>query len=319
MNKIFSVIPFLLLFVLTLSFSKTVSAQTVSPGVSDPTYSASGKTDQNGLTDNYIYQFSDGDKDAAPGDCLLMINGQFTNADVIIRNNRSFAPVRAVAEGFGANVQWNGDTQTVSIASGKNVITMTVGQSKAVVNAKSVTLDAPPVIVGGHAYVPLRFISDCLSKTVGYLPASPDISGNYLAAITDKTTVKGLAYNPVVWIDDPAKTDNGKPSDTTLAWLKEQMNQGLTNLQNNIGTVDNGNLKNMDPTGLIFKQIKNIIDNTYYVGDVGRYAMYQGPYTTLVDTETNSVYFFTVAHELCSIWKADMSNPDTFVPMYFSD
>jgi len=307
------------LFALCVIFPITILTGTANAQTVDPTYTAAGKTDQNGLTDNYIYQFADGEKDAAPGDCLLMINGQFTNADVIINNNRSFAPIRAVAEAFGANVRWNGDTQTVSIASGNNVITMRIGQTKAVVNVESVPLDAPPVIVGGSTYVPLRFISESLNKTVGYLPASQRTSAEYLDSIPDSGAAKGLAYNPVVWIDDPIKTNNGNPSGDTLAWLKTQMSQGLASLKNNINTADKGNLKGTDPNAPAFTQIQNNIDNAYYIGNAGRYAMYQGPYITLLDKETGGIYFYTMAHELCGVWKADMNDPDTFVPMYFAD
>ena len=317
MKKALRIIPLILLFITAASKDRTFIAQTAN--AAEPVYTASGKRDQSGLTGNYIYRFSDGEKDAAPGDCLLMINGRFTNADVIVRNGRSFTPVRAVSEAFGAEVIWNGETRTVSVASGNIVITMKIGQPKAIVNVKTVPLEAPPIIENGRTYVPLRFIGEHLNKTVGYLPAGQGIKSEYLAAVSDKDAAKGLAYNPVVWIDDPVKTKVGAPTEKTLPWLKTQLNRGLTSLKNNMGAANNGRMKGMDPNGPVFKQVQRAIDNAYYIGNAGRYAMYQGPYLTLVDTETESVYFYTIAHGICGIWKADMSDPDTFVPMYFAD
>ena len=319
MKKVLSALSFILLFVLAID--KTTYAQNIIPetNAAEPAYTASGKTDQNGLTDNYIYKFDNGEKDAAPGDCLLMINGRFTNADVIIRNNRSFAPIRAVAEAFGANVMWNGETQTVSIASGSIVISMTIGKPSAIVNVKTVKLEDPPVIVNDCTYVPLRFISEYLNKAVGYVPASQQSSSDYLAAVSDKEAAKGLAYNPVVWIDDPVKANMGAPAADTLDWLKAQMNQGLASLRSNLDTVNNGYLKGTDPDSPVIRQIESAINDAYYIGNVGRYAMYQGPYITLADRETGSVYFYTIAHATCAVWKADMSDPGAFVPMYFAD
>ena len=321
MKKALYILSVILPLTLPVLIISPVYAQTILASAynADPTYSASGKSDPHGLTGNYIYKFADGEKDAAPGDCLLMINGRFTNADVIIKNNRSFAPVRVVAEAFGATVMWDNESQTVSIASGSIVISMKIGQPRAIVNVKTVPLDEPPIIINGLTYVPLRFISDYMNKTVGYLPAGQGTGSEYLAAVSNREAAKGLAYNPVVWIDDPVKTNVGAPTDQTLPWLKAQMNRGLRNLRNNIDTANNGYLKGTDPDSPVFTQIENAISNAYYIGNVGRYAMYQGPYATLVDTATESVYFYTIAHELCGIWQADMGDPDTFVPMYFAD
>jgi len=315
MKKIICVLSVILIVIAAARI--TANAQTV--GAGDPTYTAVEKTDQNGLTGGYVYKFAGGEKDAAPGDCLLMIDGRFTNADVIIRNNRSFAPIRAVAEAFGAKVDWNGDTQTVSIASGSSVISMKIGLAQAVVNIKIEPLDAAPIIVNGRAYVPLRFISECLDKSVGYLPVGQKTKSGYIAAVTDKNAARGLALNPIVWVDSPEKSKNGAASDKTLAWLKTEMNRGLASLKSNIDTADSGSLKGTDINGETFRQMDAAINNTYYLGAVGRYAMYEGPYTALVDTETDSVYFYALAHGICGISKADMNSPDTFVPMYFAD
>jgi len=287
--------------------------------ITAPTYQASGKIDDSGLSDHYIYTFADGDKDAAPGDTLLMVNGQFTNARVIIRDNRSLIPIRTATEAFGANVTWDGPTQTVKIADGTNSITMTIGKTEATVNGKTVTLEVAPIIDGDRTYVPVRFVSDYLNKSVGYLPAGSSTSSEYLIAVGDKNANKGLAYNPIVWIDGPVNTDNNKTTGETLSWLKGQMEEGLNNLKNNLGTVDDGNLKATSPNSSAFTQIENAISNAYYIGKIGRYEMFQGPYIALVDPNTDSIYFYTIAHGLGGIWKADMSDSGTFVSMYFAD
>ncbi|WMT41989.1 copper amine oxidase N-terminal domain-containing protein [Paenibacillus sp. D2_2] len=287
--------------------------------VSDPTYQARAMTDNNGLTNNMAYSFANGEKDAVSGESLLMINGEFTDTKVIIRNKRSLVPIRAAAEAFGADVRWNGATQTIRIKDVNKEIIMKIGLTEATVNGKTVSLDVAPMMDHGHTYVPLSFISASLNKAVGYLPAETQTTDKYLNAIADNNAAKGLAYNPIVWIDDPTKMNNSTSVNETLIWLKSQMKQGMDSLKDNIDTADRGNLKGTSLNDPTFAQIDNAINNTYYIGNVGRYEMFQGPYLTLVDPKAKIIYFYTVAHSIGAIWKADMNSSDTFVPMYFAD
>ena len=307
---------------------KTVTTVPVTD-ISYPTYSAFTDSDENGLTDNHIYTFANGSVNAAPGDCLLMLNGEFSDADVIIRNNCALVPVNTILQACGEDVlvlwgyqadnggifPYGSDSGSSNLpliikiykADGSIDIKMTVGQTTADVNGKTEALDTPPVIENNTAYVPLRFVCDCFGKSTGYLPAGPDVSG--------PNAPKGLAFNPIVWVDDFEKTNAAKPTDATLTWLKAQMNQALTSLKNHLGTV----LKGTSPNDPSFSQIAHDINTTYYVGNVGRYALYQGPYITLVDVNTKTIYFYTLHPDTGYIRKANMSDPETFILHYFGE
>lgn len=288
----------------------------------DPTYSAFSKFDENGLTDNHIYTFANGSVDAAPGDCLLMLNGEFSDTHVIIKNDRALVPV-SVIRACGADVLWGCQTNNGGIspygsdsgssnlpliikihsADGSIDIKMTVGQTMADVNGKTEAIDTPPVIENHTAYVPLRFVCDRFGKATGYLPAGRDVG--------DPKSAKSLAFNSIVWVDDYA----AKPTDATLIWLKAQMNQALISLKNHRSTV----LKDTAPNDPGFSQIANDINHTYYVGNVGRYALYQGPYPTLVDVNSKAIYFYTVGSGSgWRIWQANMNDPETFMLYYFA-
>lgn len=306
------------------SNSITTSLASSNPSKSPtPIYSAVAEIGKNGLTDNHIYTFSNGSLNAAPGDCLLMLNGEFSDADVIIKSDHALVPVSVIRQACGADVNWGYQASNGSIfpygsnSGSSNMpliikiykadesidIKMTVGQTKADVNGKTKVLDTPPVIENNTAYVPLRFICDCFGKVIGSLPAGRDVG--------DPKSAKSLAFNSVVWVDDYA----AKPTNATLTWLKAQMNQALTSLKNHRGTV----LKDTDPNDPAFSQIANDINHTYYVGNVGRYALYQGPYPTLVDVNSKTIYFRTVSSGSgWSIWKANMSDPETFMCWYFA-
>ncbi|MCR8644309.1 copper amine oxidase N-terminal domain-containing protein [Paenibacillus sp. N1-5-1-14] len=311
----------LMLFSLTMismvTYVQTTDAKVDINSISypDPTYQVRPKTDSNGLTDNKIYSFQKGEKETAPDEVLLMINGEFTDTKVIITSNRSLVPIRTVAEAYGASVQWDESTQTIRIKDENNEIVMQIGITVASVNGKTITMDAEPIQDNGRTYVPLRFISICLNKAVGYLPAGKQ----YLHAIADKDVAKGLAPNPIVWIDDPAKMNKSNSTEEILVWLKSQMKQGLNCLKINLDTAHRGSLVGKSLDDPTFVQIDKAIDDAYYVGNIGRYEMFEGPYLTLVDPNANIIYFYTTPYLGGVIWKADMNDPDTFVPMYFAD
>ncbi len=51
----------------------------------------------------------------------VMVNGSYLELDAFIRNGVTYAPVRAVAEALGANVQWDSLNRIVSITTGDNI------------------------------------------------------------------------------------------------------------------------------------------------------------------------------------------------------
>ena len=90
------------------------------------------------------------------------------DAAPIIRDSRTMLPVRFVAEAFGATVGWDGATSTATIKTAEVEIKITIGAKEAVVNGKTVTLDAPAFIENSRTYMPVRFIAENLGATVGW-------------------------------------------------------------------------------------------------------------------------------------------------------
>jgi hypothetical protein len=92
-------------------------------------------------------------------------------------NGRVMVPVRFITEILGACVLWNPNTLTVTVQGDWTEITLRVGQGQAVVRivpgpARTIALDAPPVIVGGRVYVPLRFLGESLGFRVNFVSAT---------------------------------------------------------------------------------------------------------------------------------------------------
>ncbi|OPJ56307.1 N-acetylmuramoyl-L-alanine amidase family protein [Alkalithermobacter paradoxus] len=102
----------------------------------------------------------------------IRLNGVELRNDVppVILNNRTLVPVRIVSESLGAKVEWNSITRTVTITRDDKIIILTIDNSRAQVNGKSITLpdNVPAKLVNGRTMVPVRFVSDELGLDVGW-------------------------------------------------------------------------------------------------------------------------------------------------------
>lgn len=97
-----------------------------------------------------------------------VINGEEPKMDVqpIVEHGRTLLAFRPLAEALGADVDYNHETQLVTVVKGDMTITLTIGNSIAYVNGKPHTLDVPAKLVNGRTLVPLRFIAESLGLRV---------------------------------------------------------------------------------------------------------------------------------------------------------
>ena len=112
------------------------------------------------------------------GQTTYQHNGENKTNDVapIIQEDRTFLPIRKIAEALGAEVAWNGEEKSVTITDGEKTITVYIGQNVAVVNGETVTLDASAFIETERTYLPLRFIAENLGAAVTWDAATKTIT-----------------------------------------------------------------------------------------------------------------------------------------------
>lgn len=95
----------------------------------------------------------------------------FDTAPEII-NDRTFVPLRAIAETLGAEVEWDGATETVTLARDGVTTTLAIGSTntKTIASEKSFSgsLEAAPYIKDARTMVPLRFISETFGMNVSW-------------------------------------------------------------------------------------------------------------------------------------------------------
>lgn len=83
-----------------------------------------------------------------------------------IRNNRTYVPLRFVAEAFDISVEWIASEQKILLKEGENVVELWVNRTIVRKNGQELTIDAAPLLMKNRTYVPIRFVAEALDARV---------------------------------------------------------------------------------------------------------------------------------------------------------
>lgn len=106
----------------------------------------------------------------AAGNISVFLNGSPLSFDCqpMIKNDRTFVPVRKIFESFGMDVDWDEENKCVYSHDDENEISMGVDCDEMWVNGSCIKLDTAPFIQNGRTLVPLRAISEALKCAVDW-------------------------------------------------------------------------------------------------------------------------------------------------------
>ena len=112
------------------------------------------------------------------GQKTALIEGRAITLDVapLIQESRTMVPVRFIGETFGAEVSWDGNTRRVTYQREGVKIELVIGAKQAMVNDKTVNLDAPPIIINDRTLVPIRFVGEHLDAEFAWDPSSQTVT-----------------------------------------------------------------------------------------------------------------------------------------------
>ena len=101
----------------------------------------------------------------------VRINGKYVEFDQppILENGRTLVPLRAIFEALGADVQWDGSTQTVTATKNGTEISLQIGSTRMYVNGSAKTLDVPAKLINSRTLVPVRAISEAFGCKVDWI------------------------------------------------------------------------------------------------------------------------------------------------------
>lgn len=171
------------------------------------------------------------------GDSVLSINGSDVEVETpyIAGEGTTLVPLRVITEAFGAEVNWEGETKTITLTYPDVNIVLQIDNIVAKVNDHSETLpEAPALSANGVTMVPLRFISETFGAKVGYDNETQAITvtkeiiddSNTVTGVTDKNRIGDNYYN---WsIDTPRQMTMTERRDDGLLTVFESGNSDIS-------------------------------------------------------------------------------------------
>ena len=92
--------------------------------------------------------------------------GRGTSAKIY--NDRTYIPIRSLIEGVGGSVEWDGQTQTITMNLWDKFVKMQVGSNIYSVNGEMQEMDVEPMIDNDRTLVPIRFVAEAFGFTINY-------------------------------------------------------------------------------------------------------------------------------------------------------
>ncbi len=92
-----------------------------------------------------------------------------------IKDDRTFVPVRFVAEAFGGEVYWDGSDRRVDIVLGGRRLSLWIGREYYRVDGETRQMDTAPFIKDDRTFVPVRFVAEGLGGEVYWYPVSRSV------------------------------------------------------------------------------------------------------------------------------------------------
>jgi hypothetical protein len=123
---------------------------------------------------------------------------------------RTMVPLRGIFEALGAEVRWDGPTQTITANKGTTNVQLGIGNPNAIVNTRTVILEAPAMILAGTTLVPLRFVSEALGANVSWNGAAQ------LIAISTTSTNSSPTASPTTTPTVISTNTIGLPKSTVI-------------------------------------------------------------------------------------------------------
>lgn len=94
------------------------------------------------------------------------------NLKPIVKNGRTFVPLRSIVESIGGDLVWKNQTKEIEIRFNDILILLIIDKNSAFVNQKVKMIDSnseiKPFIFNSRTYVPLRFIIENLEGEINY-------------------------------------------------------------------------------------------------------------------------------------------------------
>lgn len=148
----------------------------------------------------------------------LVIEGHMIKLDQtpVIENGRVLVPLRGIFEELGAEIEWDGSTNTIEGKKENTSVKLKIGSKMAYVNSKEIKLEVPGKLIKGRTMVPVRFIAESLGVKVNWdVDNQRVIVGKDLESLEEQAvyenmmTLKKQYPEGMPWTNDDYYSPNG--------------------------------------------------------------------------------------------------------------
>ncbi len=106
------------------------------------------------------------------------------NTVLDINTVQTTIPSKTVAETFGYDLTWNGDTKQVTFTNDTKQVVATSGDNNYIVNGETISLTTPMTIIDGVSYIPFNLVE--VLKPSGYEIQNKDAVLKIVTTVQDK-------------------------------------------------------------------------------------------------------------------------------------
>lgn len=109
---------------------------------------------------------------------ILLCNDIELKGDVpaCVVSGRTLVPLRLIFSALGAEVEWDGETQTITSTLGEKTVILRVGDTEMLRDGESVPLDVPPTVMNSRTLVPVRAVAEAFGASVEWDPDTRTVS-----------------------------------------------------------------------------------------------------------------------------------------------
>lgn len=201
------------------------------------------------------------------GDEVIDVNGEkVTYVAPYVVNDVTLVPVRLLTESFGADVEWNEESQQATVTYGGVKIVLTIGSKTAYVDGEEVELLTAPEVTNDRTMLPLRFITETFGADVGWEEETQRVT--VVKEVTDSNSIKDYALLL-------KRSDKAYVGDSYLGWSMKRSDEfqlakrSFDGYQNSFTSSDSGSYKLVisqkdpenDTPDIWYQNLKNIFSS----------------------------------------------------------
>ncbi|WP_373232683.1 stalk domain-containing protein [Cohnella sp.] len=165
---------------------------------------------------------------AAATPLKVVLDGQQLTFDVQpqVISGSTMIPYSMLMQKIGASLSFDAKTQQLKVKRGKTTVELTIGSNQAILDGKTVKLDAKAVVKNGRTLVPLRFLGESFGLWVNWNAGTKTVSLETKRTITHAkgtTTLTSVPKRVVILFNgmvDVSLTLGVKPVGAVESWVQ---------------------------------------------------------------------------------------------------